>query len=85
MGSVRLWATITQRVLYLLFNTCSRVSKNTRTTFSIRSTSIDFAENQLFPSSIGFSPHNHKSSPSIATDVGSVLQNVLSFFQPAHD
>ena len=79
MGSVRLWATITQRVLYLLFNIF------TKNLVSIRSTSIDFAENQLFPSSIGFSPHNHKSSPSIATDVGSVLQNVLSFSQPAHD
>ena len=44
MGSVRLWATLTQRVLYPLYKIC------------VRSTSIDFAENQLSPSSIGFSP-----------------------------
>lgn len=31
-----------------------------------------------------FTP-SHKSSPPIATDVSSVLQNVLSNFQPAHD
>ena len=73
LGSVKLWATITQRVLYLL----NIIHKG--------STSIDFAENQLSLSSIGFSPHNHKSSPSIATDVSAVLQNVLAFFQPAHD
>jgi hypothetical protein len=30
-----------------------------------------------------FTP-NDKSSPPIATDVGSVLQNILLFFQPAH-
>jgi hypothetical protein len=31
-----------------------------------------------------FTP-SRKSSPSIATDVGSVLQHVLACFQPAHD
>jgi len=31
-----------------------------------------------------FTP-NHRSSPSFATDVGSVLQHILLYFQPAHD
>jgi len=41
---VRLWATLFQRVLYPPW------------THSLRSTSIDFAENQLFPSLISLSP-----------------------------
>ena len=44
LESVRLWATLFQRVLYPPW------------TYSLRSTSIDFAENQLFPSLISLSP-----------------------------
>ena len=44
LRSVRLWAPISHRVLYPL------------SLISLRSTSIDFVENQLSPGSIGFSP-----------------------------
>lgn len=69
---VRLWATLTQRVLYPLI-TNSRLYLNK---FRRKPAISEF--DWLFTP-------NHKSSPSIATDVGSVLQNVLSIFQPVHD
>jgi hypothetical protein len=48
-----------------------------RTIIYIRSTSIDFAENQLFEFVWPFTPR-HRSSPHFATYVGSVLQAALA-------
>ena len=72
LDSVRLWATFTQRVLYPPFFIYTLYLNRFR-----RKPAISKFDWLFTPS--------HKSSPPIATDVSSVLQNVLSNFQPAHD
>ena len=73
MSLVSLWATLTQRVLYPQVHFQKTLYLN-RFRRKPAISKFDWP----------FTP-NHKSSPPIATDVGSVLQKVLPFLQPAHD
>ena len=73
MNLVSLWATRIQRVLYPLWHFQKTLYLN-RFRRKPAISEFDWL----------FTPY-HKSSPPIATDVGSVLQKVLPHFQPARD
>ena len=76
LGSVRLWATLPHGVLYPLY-AFSRWGILTLYLNRFRRKPAISKFDWLFTPS-------HRSSPPIATDVGSVLHKVLPFLQPAH-
>ena len=73
MSLVSLWATLTQRVLYPQIH------------FQITLYLNRFRRKPAISEFDWLFTPNLKSSPSIATDVGSILQKVLPFFQSARD